>query len=286
MKNEFLSVLLIVGLFSAQARLSYAGEFVSVEKLAAEKQVKAQFKGLGGYSGPCVLLTLENLTPDTAFVRLEPGRRLDNPNPGAQDILVVKEILFTLLPRQKQSAEVFGFCCQSGNSGPKSGTEFGMGQMAGGNLQWIAEFLGTQRFDLSTIQQTVWVFSDQHNAASIIGGKDANIQNLRKAVAQRLGIVLPWYDIHYKKERDQIFSGKHQRLTGEVKFRSNSNGLVHINVRNTQGLLMTTVASDLGVESRAYSYPIDISVENWAAGKYAINVYLDGNFRNRQEFVL
>lgn len=287
MKNRFLfSALLIIGLFQAQPETAFAGEYVSIETLTTQKKVKAQFKGLGSYSGPCVLLSLENLGKDTAYVRLEPGRRLDNPDSGAQDILVLRELLFVLLPHQKQSAEVFGFCCQAGNAAPKGGTEFGVGQMAGGNLQWIAEFMNAQKFDISTIQQTVWVFSDGHNAASIIGCKDPKIMSLRKAVAQKLGIVLPWYDIFYKKEPNQLFSGKHQRLTGEVKFRSNSNGFVHINVRNTQGLLMTTIASDMGVESRSYSYPIDIPVENWAAGKYYVNVYLDGNFRSKQEFVL
>ena len=286
MKNTCLIIPLLAALLLSPIRPVYAGEFVSVEKLAAENRVKAGFKSLGGYSGPCVSLSLENLTPDTAFVRLEPGRRLDNPDSTAQDILVLREMLVTLLPRQKQTVEVFGFCCQASNGAPRAGTEFGMGQMAGGNLQWVAEFLSTQRYDPATIQQTVWVFSNGHSAASITGCKDPAILSLRKAVAQRLGIVLPWYDIHYKKEPGRVFSGKHQRLTGDVRFHSNSNGFVLINVRNTQGLLMTTVANDMGVESRSYAYPVDISVENWAAGKYYVHVYLDGNLRSKQEFIL
>ncbi len=48
---------------------------------------------------------------------------------------------------------------------------------------------------------------------------------------------------------------------------------------------MTTVADDLGVESRAYSYPIDISVENWAAGT-CHQCLFGREFPKPQEFVL
>lgn len=288
MKNSILlAAWLLIGLYPCDSQTLRAQDrFVSVEELAAKHHITTKFKGKGGYSGPCVTLTIENTTADTAFVWIEPGRRLDNPDSGAQDILIVKEQKIKLLPHQTQTADVFGFCCQAGNRGPAAGTEFGIGQMAGGNLQWIATFLNAHPFDVTTIQQTVWVFSDSHSAASIVSNKDPKIQSLRKAVAERLNIVIPWYDIHYKKEANQLFSGKYIRLTGDVSFRSNTNGFILVNVRKDNGLLMTTVANDMGVYGHSYSYPVDISIENWATGKYYVNVYLDGNLRQRQEFVL
>jgi len=196
-RTSLLTAVLIVGLFATQENTLYAHErFTSVQELSEKNIVDTRFMGLGNYSGHCVDLTVQNLTGDTAFVWVEPGRRLDNPDSGAQDILVVHEIRMVLLPHTKQTAPIFGFCCQASNKAPALNTEFKVGKMAEGNLPWIATFLSKKPYDPGTIQQAVWVFSDNHSTASIIGCKDPKIMDLRKAVAAKLNIVLPWYDIH------------------------------------------------------------------------------------------
>jgi len=288
MKNSVLiSALLIIGLFSKNTQTLYAqGKFISIEELDAKGLIKTKFVGTDNYSGHAVKLTVENLSADTAFVWVESGRRLDNPDEHKQDILIVREQKIILLPKQELKTGIFGFCCQASNAAPEPGKEFKIGQMSGGNLQWIATFLNKHSFDASTIQQAVWVFSNNHSAASIVTNKDPKIQSLRKAVAEKLNIVIPWYDIHYKKENAQVFSGKHERVTGTIKFYSNNNGHILINVRKENGLLMNTVANDIGIYGRSYQFPLDVGVTDWDAGKYFVNVYFDGNLKHRQEFQL
>jgi hypothetical protein len=288
MKNSVLFfALLIIGLFSKNTQTLYAQDkFVSIEELDSKGLIKTKFASTGRYSGNAAVLTLENLSTDTAFVWVEPGRRLDNPDEHKQDILIVKEQKIILLPKQEIRTDIFGFCCQASNGAPVENNEFKIGHMAGGNLQWIANFLNKNPFDITTIQQTVWVFSNNHSAASIITNKDPKIQSLRKTVAEKLNIVIPWYDIHYKKENAQVFSGKHERVTGIVKFYSNNNGNILINVRKENGLLMSTVANDIGIYGRSYNFPLDVNVADWDSGKYYVNVYFDGNLKHRQEFQL
>jgi hypothetical protein len=287
MKNSvLLFALLIIGFFPKATQTLYAQDkFVSIEELDSKKDIKTKFKGKGGYSGNCVTLIIENLTTDTAFVWVEPGRRLDNPDETKQDILIVKEQKIKLLPRQEIKTEVFGFCCQASNGSPSINTEFKIGQMADENLQWIANILDKNPFSEQTIQQAIWVFSNGHSAASIVSDKNQKIMSLRRAISSRLKISMPWYDIHYKKDA-QVFSGKHEKVTGEVKFYSNNNGTILINVRKENGLLMSTVANDVGIYGRSYNFPLSVTVEDWDPGKYFVNVYLDGNLKHRQEFQL
>lgn len=290
MKNYVLpTVLLIIGLFPKNSEKIYAqhnDRFVSIEELASQKRVKALFKGKGSYSGDCVALTVENLTTDTAYVWIESGRRLDNPDENAQDILIVKEQKITVPPREKFAGSIYGFCCQATNHCPAKDTEFNIGSMADVNLQWIAKFINKNTYDVHTVQQAVWVFSNNNNPASIIASKDKQIQNLRKAIAEKLNIILPWYDVYYKEETGQVFSNKHTRITGNLSFYSNTNGFVHINIRKENGLLMTKLVDEIGVYAKAYTYAMDVNIENWDKGKYYVNVYIDNNLKQRQEFIL
>lgn len=280
--------LLMLSCCLAAAQTACASEkFVSIAELQKNGSISVQMRSTGSYSGNCVNLQLKNNRSDTVFVWIEAGRRLDNPVETDQDILLVREEKMILPPYAEIKRMLFGFCCQASNAAPKSDTLFRIGSMAGGNLEWLAGFVGHKRYDTHTIQQAVWVFSDNHQLASVVAEKDPQIKELRTAMAKKLNINLPWYDIQYKTLEDAPFSGQHTRVTGEIEFRSNSAGFLSINVRNEAGMLMHVVTEEENaVYGSSYTVPLNIPVEHWGKGKYSVNVYIDGNLKKKQEFVL
>ncbi|MGQ3131366.1 MAG: hypothetical protein ACT6RE_05200 [Flavobacteriales bacterium] len=272
----------------AVAHSAYASEkFKSIAELQENGSISVQMFSTGSYSGNCVNLQLKNNRSDTQFVWIEAGRRLDNPVETDQDILLVREEKIALPPFAKTQHLLFGFCCQASNGAPKLDTTFRIGAMAGGNLEWLAGFIGSKKYDTYTIQQAVWVFSDNHQLASVVAGKDPLIRELRIAMAKQLNITLPWYDVQYKTVENTPFSGQHTRVTGEIEFRSNAAGFLSINVRNEVGMLMHVVSEEENaVYGSTYTVPLNIPVEHWGKGKYSVNVYIDGNLKKKQEFVL
>jgi len=272
----------------AVVHCAYASEkFRSIEELQENGSVSVNIRSIGGYSGNCLSLQLKNNRSDTVFVRVEAGRRLDNPVETDQDILLVREEKIVLPPFAGTKRMLFGFCCQASNDAPKQDTTFGIGTMVGGNLEWLAGFIDHKKYDPSTIQQAVWVFSDNHQLASVIAGKDPLIKELRTAMAKKTNIVLPWYDVQYKILDSIPFSGQHTRVTGEIELTSASAGFLSINIRNEAGMLMYTVTEDENaLYGSTYTVPLNIPVEHWGKGRYTVNVYIDGNLKKKQEFML
>jgi len=279
--------LLVAGCMAAAHTACASEKFISIAELQKNGSISVQMRSTGGYSGSCVHLQLKNNRSDTAFVWIEAGRRLDNPVETDQDILLVREEKIVLPPYAEVKRMLLGFCCQASNGAPKLDTTFRIGSMAGGNLEWLAGFISHKKYDTHTIQQSVWVFSDNHQLASVVAGKDPQIKELRRAMAKKLNINLPWYDIQYKTVEDAPFSGQHTRVTGEIEFSSASAGFLSINIRNEAGMLMHVVTEEENaVYGSSYTVPLNIPVEHWGKGKYSVNVYIDGNLKKKQEFVL
>ncbi|MBL0913559.1 MAG: hypothetical protein IBJ09_14425 [Bacteroidia bacterium] len=280
-------ILIAAGCMAAAHSAHASEKYRSIAELQENGSISVQILSTGGYSGNCVNLQMKNNRSDTQFVWIEAGRRLDNPVETDQDILLVREEKIALPPFAKTQRLLFGFCCQASNGAPKTDTTFRIGSMAGGNLEWLAGFIDHKKYDTYTIQQAVWVFSDNHQLASVVAGRDPLIIDLRKAMAKKLNITLPWYDIQYRTVDNTPFSGQHTRVTGEIEFSSASAGFLSINIRNEVGMLMHVVTEEENaLYGSTYTVPLNIPVEHWGKGRYSVNVYIDGNLKKKQEFVL
>lgn len=281
MKHYALLLISIAYIINGYTQITYA----SIEELAKNSKIKVELKSLGGYQGDCVELDIENLTNEQQHVWLEAGRRLDNTDPGQQDILVVKEQKIDIKGGETKTIQAYGFCCMATMGAPGNQQKFQLGWMEKDNLLWIAQFINSKPFiEKHAVQSAVWIFSNGINPASIIGSKDDNIKELKRAIAEKLNIEIPWYEIYYEKDSARTFSDRHYKLNGTIEYNLPNRGWISMLVRGSSRQVLHRFTQSAYVEGGTYSYEVDLDIKSWPKGKYDIEVYLDNAMKKKISF--
>jgi hypothetical protein len=268
---------------SSQAQIT---SFTSVEELAKAHKIELELQSLGGYQGECVEINITNLTSEELHIWLEAGRRLDNLNSGQQDILVLKDQRFNLNANKTTTIQAFGFCCQSSNGAPSPKQKFSIGTMETGDLLWIAQYLNDHPVDFGTMQAAVWTFSNGNNPASILQSKEQDIMDLKKAIAKRLNIEIPWYELYYEKDTNRVFSDIHYQLKGSIQYALPNRGWLNMVVRNPAKQMMYKFTNAAFVEGGVYNYEVDLNIKGWPKGNYHIEIYLDDILKKKISFTI
>lgn len=262
-------------------------KFESIEKLINENQLSAEIKGTGGHQAECISISLKNLTNDTLNVWLEAGRRLVSVDSALQDLFIVKNRKIELPPLQEQTISGYGFCCQSHNGGPRKDSEFELGFMAPPDWQELAKVIDEHEFPVSAIQSAVWVLSDDHSLSSVHSEDLEEIQLLRQTLADIKGVKLPWYTLTYVDDTSTLFTNKPEKMISDVSYFLNTNAAVSIQIRNSKGEIVYTVAHRINPGRGTHSFHLRLPVKNWPQGEYSLCIYEDyNNLNTKKTFLL
>ena len=267
-------IIWMIGSFSAQAATPDS-VYVSIEQLVNEKQMTSQIKGKGGYQGDCIEFEVKNLTSDTLFVELEPGRRLVSKDTTEQDILIVKRKRFSLAPLAALVFSGFGFCCESKRHAPASESDFSIGYMVPADWQQLTNLIDQHNFPNSAIQSAIWCISDNHDLSSIHDEDPEKTRLLKRIVAKIKNIEIPWYSVTYETDPTAVFSGRAEAVYGEISYYIGTNALISINVRDKNGVVVANLEKGTAKGSGEYNYPLALNVKGWPKGEYEIAVYED-----------
>ncbi len=249
---------------------------VSVEKAFNGKFIKLDISGKGGYQGHCISMKIKSQYQDSLMVYIEAGRRLDSKDSTQQDILVVKDLFVILLPNQEKSVDVTGFCCQAHNGSPLAKSIFFVGQLADKNLYDLGRYLNTAKLKDNSIQNAVWCISDNNEISSVLDDGTEEVSKLRKFLAKLKGIVSPWYNIYYKKVKNQLFSGEPERVTGNFDYYISDFSVVIVNIRDAKGTIVKSFSVGSSVQRGSHTYNLDWRTNNAPKGKYTVYAYENG----------
>jgi len=248
----------------------------------AESRLKVSIEGLGGYQQECVAFDLKNLTGDTVFLQIEPGRRLHSEDTTMQDILIVKRKDVTLPPHAATTVNGYGFCCKSHHHAPSEKAVFTIGSMAPESWQKLAQVINQNNFPPAAIQAAVWSLSNDHPISAIMDANPASVDLLKRTVAGIKGVEVPWYTLTYEESPDQLFTGRHQLLTGDLNYSVSGNAMVSVVVKNAAGQLVKTLAKGEPRSPGEYQSKLNLNVAGWPKGKYTIYVYEDFSNLNKK----
>lgn len=265
------------------AATSYNEKFVSIQGLMENNLIEVKFTSTGGHQEECVSLDLTNSTNKTQYIRLEPGRRLVSDDEMAQDILIVREELIVVKPKQTKSVKAYGFCCQSQNSGPGEGDGFAVGNMAPKSWQKLVNSFDLANAEASAMQHAIWALSDEHPVSGITGNS-TNSQEIRRMVAEMRGEELPWYSTIYEPDTSAVFSGRVSHIQGDLNFYLYQHGIVDIQIRNQTDRIMLKMVDQQPMHKGKFSVGLDLKVSIWPKGDYKIQVFADGQLKKVQEF--
>jgi len=261
--------------FSWKQPLPEKDKYVALETYLKTGSVAAKLVSLGGHSENCMSIELSNLSKDTVFLFLEPGRRLLASDTTMQDILIVKKENVLLAPLTSKKINGYGFCCESTNRSPATGTPYAIGHMAPASWVKVAEFISNNKFPAGAVQSAVWVMSNDHDISSVHGTDAETIHPLRKFLGEIKGVEVPWYSVIYAKEGDRVFSGKENFIMGKLPYKLKNNAIVTIVVRDKWGHVAKTLVEEAAMGPGSKEYDLDLDVKGWGNGVYTITIMED-----------
>lgn len=263
-------------------------KYGTLGKMIDEGVLMAQIRGMSGHEGECVMITIRNISGDTSFILLEPGRILQSIDTSVQDILITREERLVLAPGAQQKFTAFGFCSQATLSSPDSAEVFSMGKMADSSLISLAIFLNENenKFPVDAIQQAVWCISDNYSIMDIYGEDLASINELRNYVADLKGL-----DHVLSSNNDQtpywrsIYHYTHT-VSGEIEVYFASDCLANILIIDREGKEYKSLAKQKSYKAGYYRFTFSFTTTDWPKGEYFIIVESAEAVLYRKEFTL
>ena len=156
---------------------------IGLREALAQKLVRAELVGLGGFNKACVELKLVNTTKHSLTVELESGEFLQPDNDGEQRLLVGNTVLLAMAAKQSASSAVYGFCSQQHKSSPSKQTTFRATGRAPQALYDLAKLIEKNQFFSSAAQEAVWCISDNANIEWLLSDNNNEEKLLREYVA-------------------------------------------------------------------------------------------------------
>ncbi len=261
--------------------------YTSIETLIKNHSVSAKIIGLGGHSEECTEFQIQSLKKDTLYILIEPGRRLVSDDSTFQDILIIKKYEITLPPLASIILNGYGFCCQSSNSSPKKNALFKIGFMAPKTWVELAEYVNENNFPSSAIQNAVWVMSNNHPISSVHHENPEIVLPLKQKLAKLKKEELPWYSLTFVSDTSRLFTGEAEELFGKITYRVKNQSIISINIRNSEGKVVSTLVENVARGPGEYFVNIKIPVKNWTKGKYSVYIIEDySNINTKKDFNL
>lgn len=272
------SLIVLVLSFTISASSIPSDSLVDLEQALKDRQVEVEISALGGHSGECISMQIENNSTNSLTVHIPAGLRLASANPKEQDILIVKESTVRLAPSETWKSTLVGYCCQSSNSSPASGSKFTVLGMAIAPLAKLAKFINEHRFHRSDIQSAVWSISNGYSVGSL-RKDDARSRALAAYVAEIKGVELPWYDVSMVEGEDSLaaFSALYSTLIGTMEYEMQEEDYISLLVLNENGHTVKIVERGLPNEVGAHSYEVEMDLSDLPKGNYALAVRTDEN---------
>lgn len=257
-----------------------------LQKAMAMKLIEIKAEGIGGYQGFCVNMHIKNISPDSLYVVVEAGRRLNSIDDKYQDILIVREDIVQLKAHEIKNVKVKGYCCQASNSAPLAGTKYSVNKMADAKLLLLARYLNSENFDMQAEQQAIWAISDNHQTAKITSFNDSLLLPLRQFVATIKDEPLPWYILTSSTHvySNGIISVTPLLLKGKIEYNSDKDNYVTLSVKNEKGAPVCLIKTEWLKACIKGNYNLNLPVKGLAKGKYFIELKTSEKQLTQKEF--
>jgi hypothetical protein len=257
-------------------------------ELLESHSVSADVRSLGGHSGFCMEASVRNLTSDSIFVELEPGRRLDSDNPNVQDIVVVDRQRLALAPHGKGKSKLYAFCCQAVGGSPSQRDHFNIGKMGEPKLVNLCDHLSGTTFKPGTIQNAIWVVTDAHQLSSVYaqGENYKMVLGLKKYLSGLTGQKMIPYSVEYIYPNNRFWEPVPNFLFFSDSYSLKKDGKVRIVFCDTTGKVIRELMPPTQRSRTDYSLDVQLFVNELKQGKYLLTVYLDAVRQKEWEIIL
>lgn len=250
---------------------------MSIQDALQNNMISYTITSGGGHLGNCINMQLTNLTDRSLSVKLESGRNLISVDTNKQDILVVKEEIFVMNSGQTLSKPIFGFCSQSHKSSTDLGETYSVGNMKDKTTVQLTEYLSQNEFPLPSMQNAVWVLTNNRRVEGIFHENRDSIQALMDYVSGLTRQFTPWYSIEYQPNEEHLVSDAAKSIHGNFEGYLASDTKIKIVVFDKFNIPQQR--TEMKINERGYSHPVVVDVSKLPKGRYHLGFFLAGGGR-------
>lgn len=206
-------------------------------------------KPFSSYYGSCLKINLLSSSAKTMTVKIENGYFLQPADSLDQRMIVTKEELITLNPKQKKSVKLFAMCTQMHHSSPDELSKYSLASKSNGPLYDLIQLIDKKSYQSDAAQHAIWVITDSSEISSIYSDNETELSELQSFVAKATGKPIP-------RSRNPLnySSGS---VSGAISWESNSNQTLSFYIQAEDGKREVTF-----FEHQLFSKPA-LNTLNW-----------------------
>lgn len=257
---------LILSSYHPKKNYSISSNAISIESALKHNLISYEIVNNGSYQGECVQINVQNKTSRVLNVTIEPGRNLVSIDTNKQDILIVKEALFTLNPMGSIVKNLVGFCSQAYKNAPSEGEKYLVGEMKDTNIIRLAEHFNKNKYPVSAMQSAVWALTDNRPLASIFHEDRDSIVGLQEFLSYHKKQVTPWYSIEYMSTDSGMVSDNAKTIYGSLKADLEKGRVIKVVVYDLYNI--SQIRKDIKVLEKTKEQPIVVDVSELPKGRY------------------
>jgi hypothetical protein len=263
-------------------------QVLTADSLLKTNIISMQATGIGGYSGECIKVEIENLSNKAIKVEIESGRRFVSLDSAEQDILVVKPLIVTIQPKKKFLSKLFGFCCQASMQSPSKNSKFYKSYLAPKEWRELTKYLFQNiNIDIHTMQSAVWAVSDRRPIKNVGTLNSADVE-LRKRLAEINNEIMPWYNIAYKEK--ELLPGanftdiKPLMFNAELEVNIPHAGILNAYIIDKDKRVINYLLQDSYIAEGKQVFVFKQSLLRYKRGKYKLIIQNDHGFFVEKDF--
>jgi hypothetical protein len=262
---------------------------LTLQEALDRRLVSVEPVSLGGHSGECVSLQLQNHSLRPMTLLLPAGTVFEPADGDDQSLVVPVERQLALSGRASEMLPAAAFCTEMGDASPAEESGFALARTANPLLDSLFGYLAAHpelASNADVLQNAIWAITDHTDVGSIFADGQPEVAAFREWICKLTGRENVWYNTVLDTRLDQ-----ERRI---VRTAVSVQGQVMLNRRealNLQGHVENELGQVVWTFERANRLPAGtlrfrfwLEVEGWESGGYAV-VYKNGEEEViRQEF--
>jgi hypothetical protein len=267
---------------------SYAGDTIALKDAVKKKMVAVMIHGTRPgpkallshkYYGQCLQIDVKNLTDSALTLSLETGRILDCDHDSIQNMMITRQLVFTLDGNKSDTYKAYAMCVQETKASPDAHASYQIGDFADKNLLAFSKIIEKYNFQDNAGQNAVWVFTDNNDTTSIYADNMDESRILKKYINKyKYTSAKKIVDPSDMLGEPKVISTKPPTITANMIWEMKKSGNATMQVFDEDNKLVVTVFEKQFFNKGEQTHLVTLSGSNITKGKsYYIRLKIKGS---------
>jgi hypothetical protein len=239
------------------------------------------------YYGQCLQVDVKNLTDSALTLSLETGRILDCDHDSIQNMMITRQLVFTLDGNKSGTYKAYAMCVQETKSSPDAHASYQIGDYADNNLLQFSKIIEKYNLQDNAGQNAVWVFTDNNDTTAIYGNNMAETKLLKKYINKyKYTSANKIVDPSDMMGEPKIVSAKPPTITANMIWEMKKSGNATMQVFDEDNKLVVTVFEKQFFSRGEQTHYVTLSGNKIEKGKtYFIRLKIKGDTKEEMTAV-